>query len=324
MMPQHQMKDGHAMKVMAIMAERDNAIRERNLALAEKKAALAERDMALLQRDAVIAERNSAIMERDSALAALEYARENSMNGDNASGCPPGCSAPRGTKHFHQHQPQHLQHPLPQLSDTSYIHGREMQVTEAYPISAAPDGVVKIRKAKRSRKETKPQASNPTKKASRKGKKASSGDDLNKQVTIVKPLNQWRVNVGGGGEDLNKQAIVTKHHEWKGQDLGLNLVTFDETTMPPPACSCTGKLQQCYKWGSGGWQSACCTTTLSMYPLPVMPNKRHARVAGRKMSGSAFTKLLSRLAAEGHDLSAPLDLKDHWARHGTNRYITIK
>ncbi|URD98806.1 GAGA binding protein-like family [Musa troglodytarum] len=64
--------------------------------------------------------------------------------------------------------------------------------------------------------------------------------------------------------------------------------------------------------------------TLSMYPLPVIPNKRHARVAGRKMSGSAFRKLLSRLAAEGYDLSLPVDLKDHWAKHGTNRYITIK
>ncbi|PKU63818.1 barley B recombinant-like protein D [Dendrobium catenatum] len=324
MMPQHQMKDGHnTMKVMAIMAERDNAIQERNIALAEKKAALAERDMAILQRDAVIAERNSAVIERDNALAALEYARENSLNGDNGSACPPGCSAPRGTKHFHQHQ-QHLQHPPPQLSDSPYIHGREMQLTEAYPISTAPDGIVKIRKAKRSRKDTKPQAANPTKKASRKGKRVTGAEDLNKQITVVKPLNQWRGSVIGGGEDLNKQAIVTKHHEWKGQDLGLNLVTFDESTMPPPACSCTGKLQQCYKWGSGGWQSACCTTTLSMYPLPVMPNKRHARVAGRKMSGSAFTKLLSRLAAEGHDLSSPLDLKDHWAKHGTNRYITIK
>lgn len=308
MMPQHQMKDSHAIKVMAIMAERDNAIQERNLALAEKKAALAERDMAILQRDAVVSERNAAIMERDNALAALEYARENTVNRDNGSGCP------RGTKQFHHHQQPH-QHPPPQLSDAPYIHG-----TDAYPFPTASDGVVKARKPKRPRKEA------ATKKVSKKGKRINGGgEDLNKQITIAKPLNQWRGNVIGGSEDLNKGAIVTKHHhEWKGQDLGLNLVTFDESMMPPPACSCTGKLQQCYKWGSGGWQSACCTTLLSMYPLPVMPNKRHARVAGRKMSGSAFSKLLSRLAAEGHDLSAPLDLKDHWAKHGTNRYITIK
>jgi hypothetical protein len=112
--------------------------------------------------------------------------------------------------------------------------------------------------------------------------------------------------------------------EWDSQDLGLNLITFDESTMPVPVCSCTGVHRQCYKWGNGGWQSSCCTTRLSMYPLPQMPNKRHARVGGRKMSGSVFTRLLSRLAAEGHDLALPLDLKDFWARHGTNRYITIK
>ncbi|KAK8945509.1 Barley B recombinant-like protein D [Platanthera guangdongensis] len=294
---------------MAIMAERDNAIQERNLALAEKKAALAERDMAILQRDAVISERNTAIMERDNAIASLEYARENSMNGDNGSGCPR--STAKQFHHHHHHQPH--QHPPPQVSDPPF-HGAEV-----YAFPPASDGPAKARKPKRSRKEA------ATKKASRKGKRVDGGEDSSKQITVAKPLNQWRGGAVGGGEDLNKLAVVTKHrHEWKGQDLGLNLVTFDESMMPPPACSCTGKLQQCYKWGSGGWQSACCTMMLSMYPLPVMPNKRHARVAGRKMSGSAFSKLLSRLAAEGHDLSAPLDLKDHWAKHGTNRYITIK
>ncbi|KAJ7957197.1 GAGA binding-like protein [Quillaja saponaria] len=128
------------------------------------------------------------------------------------------------------------------------------------------------------------------------------------------------------GEDLNRKASEgTKiKSEWDSQDVGLNLITFDESTMPVPVCSCTGVPRQCYKWGNGGWQSSCCTTTLSMYPLPQLPNKRHARVGGRKMSGSVFTRLLSRVAAEGNDLSIPLDLKVYWARHGTNRYITIK
>ncbi|XP_028766178.1 protein BASIC PENTACYSTEINE4-like isoform X2 [Neltuma alba] len=128
-------------------------------------------------------------------------------------------------------------------------------------------------------------------------------------------------------EDLNRRASseVTKiKSEWDKQDVGLNLIQFDENTMPAPVCTCTGVPRQCYKWGNGGWQSSCCTTTLSMYPLPQLPNKRHARVGGRKMSGSVFTRLLSRVAAQGRDLSIPLDLKDYWARHGTNRYITIK
>lgn len=275
MMPQHQMKEGPNMKLMALIAERDNAVQELNIAIAEKRTAFAEKDMAFVLRDRAIAERNAAIRERDNALAALEHARENSMNGNSALGCP-------------------IQY-----------------VTEPYPISTTSDVAVEERKPKRSRKETnKDQSANPAKKGSRTQKKS----------TIAKPLKEC----SGVGEDPNKQISELKYLEWKVQDLGLNQVPFDESVMQPPGCSCTGKLQHCYKWGNGGWQSACCTKTLSMYPLPVVPNKRHARVAGRKMSGSAFAKLLTRLAVQGYDLSVTLDLKDHWAKHGTNRYITIK
>lgn len=276
-MPQHQMKDVPNMKLMALVAERDNAIQELNLAIAEKRTAFAEKDMAFVLRDRAIAERNAAIRERDSALAALEHARENSMNGNGALGCP-------------------IQY-----------------VTEPYSISIAPDIAAEKPKTKRSRKETKDQSAYPAKKASRTPKKSTS----------AKPLKECSTSVRGE-EDPNKHISELKYLEWKVQDLGLNQVPFDESVMQPPCCSCTGKLQHCYKWGNGGWQSACCTKTISMYPLPVVPNKRHARVAGRKMSGSAFAKLLTRLAVEGYDLSATLDLKDHWAKHGTNRYITIK
>ena len=40
--------------------------------------------------------------------------------------------------------------------------------------------------------------------------------------------------------------------------------------------------------GNGGWQSACCTTMMSMYPLPMNPNKKGYRFPGRKMSAGAF------------------------------------
>lgn len=129
------------------------------------------------------------------------------------------------------------------------------------------------------------------------------------------------------GEDLNLLVASPGKKckkDWDTNHFGLNLVTFDEKTMPVPVCTCTGAAHQCYKWGNGGWQSSCCTTTLSQYPLPQMPNKRHSRVGGRKMSGNVFSRLLSHLAAEGYDLSSHVDLKDYWARHGTNRYITIK
>ncbi|XP_042480954.1 protein BASIC PENTACYSTEINE6-like isoform X2 [Macadamia integrifolia] len=306
MIPQHQM--------MAIMAERDAAIHERNLVLAERKAAVAARDMAILQRDAAIAERNSAIMERDNALSALEY-RESVMNGSGTP-CPPGCSNLRGTKHMCHHH-----HHQPHVAESPY-HARGDHVTEVIPISetAASEDVKPLR-AKRMRKEIKTVLLKESLKSPRKGSK--KGEDLNK-VTIAK-THEWSSghDFDGGVEDRKKQAALSKP-DWKGHDLGLNQVTFDDSAMPVPVCSCTGVLQPCYKWGNGGWQSACCTTTLSMYPLPALPNKRHARVGGRKMTGSAFTKLLSRLASEGHDLSTPLDLKHHWARHGTNRYITIK
>ncbi|RWW06578.1 hypothetical protein GW17_00030084, partial [Ensete ventricosum] len=317
MAPQHHLKENQTIKL--IMAERDKALQERDLAISEKKAALVERDMAYLQRDAAIAERNNAIVERDNAIASLEYARENGMS----TSCGPGCpSGHHGSKHtYHYHHQQHLQHihpPSQQLVDAS---GQKKDAQgEMFPISAASETGVKALKAKRGGKGTKVQSSSLKK--PRKSKR-DGGDNLSKQVTSAKRAGEWRGEVGVG-EDLTKQVSMAKCHEWKSQDLGLNQVAYDDTTMPVPVCSCTGKYRQCYKWGNGGWQSACCTMTLSMYPLPVMPNKRHARVGGRKMSGSAFRKLLSRLASEGHDLSLPVDLREHWAKHGTNRYITIK
>lgn len=309
-------------QIMAIMAERDSAVQERNLAISEKKAAVAERDMAFLQRDTAIAERNNAIMERDNAIATLQY-RENSLNGGgggNMSPCPPGCQISRGVKHVHHPQP-HLHHPT-HMNEAAYS-TREMHMGDALPASQVASEAAKSRRAKRP-KEAKPILGNNKKASSKPLKKPKrEGEDLNK--IVFGKSREWKggQDASGGGDDLNKQIVVSKS-DWKGQDLGLNQVTFDESTMPAPVCSCTGVLRQCYKWGNGGWQSSCCTTTLSMYPLPAVPNKRHARVGGRKMSGSAFNKLLSRLAAEGHDLSISVDLKEHWAKHGTNRYITIK
>ncbi|KAJ0971192.1 hypothetical protein J5N97_019151 [Dioscorea zingiberensis] len=307
MMTPNQMKDNYTMKLIAIMAERDTALQERNKALAEKREALAERDKAYLQRDAAIAERNNAIIERDKAFAALEaleYACKNAMH-DNVG--PGGTTAPIGTKNIPHHQQQQQQHhpnansAPTQLSDVPYDHAREMHMSEVFPVSTATENTGKPRRGRRPKKDSRGQA-----------------------VPARKPLKSPRKKSRKNEVSVSEEVAKTNYHEWKGQELGLNSVAFDDSSMPVPVCSCTGEGHQCYKWGNGGWQSACCTTTLSMYPLPVMPNKRHARVGGRKMSGSAFLKLLNRLAAEGHDLSMPLDLKDHWAKHGTNRYITIK
>lgn len=288
MAPQHQAKEPNALvmnkKIMSIIAEREAAIRERNAALAEKNDALAARDEALRQRDEALVQRDNAIMERDNALHALQI-RDNAVNFQLGSGIQ------RGSKRMH-----HPSNHLVEMAETAYS-TKDATITEAFPVTVIDSEVVKSHQAKR-----------------KKVDKALSSKALKSKGKKM-------------GEDLNRSASSegTKiKSEWDRQDVGLNLVTFDETTMPAPVCTCTGVARQCYKWGNGGWQSACCTTSLSMYPLPQLPNKRHSRIGGRKMSGSVFTRLLSRVAAEGQDLSIPLDLKDYWARHGTNRYITIK
>ncbi|GMJ04519.1 BASIC PENTACYSTEINE1, basic pentacysteine1 [Hibiscus trionum] len=110
----------------------------------------------------------------------------------------------------------------------------------------------------------------------------------------------------------------------KSMDIKINGYDMDISGIPIPVCSCTGTPQQCYRWGCGGWQSACCTTNVSMYPLPMSTKRRGARIAGRKMSQGAFKKVLEKLAAENYNFSNAIDLRTHWARHGTNKFVTIR
>lgn len=110
----------------------------------------------------------------------------------------------------------------------------------------------------------------------------------------------------------------------KSSGIVINGINLDISGLPTPVCSCTGAPQQCYRWGVGGWQSACCTTTVSVYPLPMSTKRRGARIAGRKMSQGAFKKVLEKLAGEGYNLANPIDLSAHWAKHGTNKYVTIR
>lgn len=119
-------------------------------------------------------------------------------------------------------------------------------------------------------------------------------------------------------------SMSTAKHERKNLDIVVGGATLDFSQIPPPVCSCTGVPRQCYRWGAGGWQSSCCTMSISEYPLPMSSSRPGARMAGRKMSNGAYGKLLQRLAAEGHDLLNPIDLKNHWAKHGTNKFVTIK
>lgn len=256
----------------------------------ERDIAIDERDRALSEKRAALEERDMAFQQRDAAIADRSDAikeRDNAIAALRFQEATMNSNLQRGSKRTHNH---HHHHP----AQPSY--GRDPRVTEAFPITAVP--AEPFHKSKIT-KDTKSRGGGSL---SRSKKQKKVGEDLNRKVTT----------------DGSKA-------EWDAQEFGLmDQINFDESTMPIPICSCTGVARQCYKWGSGGWQSSCCTTTISVYPLPQMPNKRHSRMGGRKMSGTVFTRLLSRLASQGHDLSAPVDLRNYWAKHGTNRYITIK
>ncbi|KAM7475284.1 hypothetical protein LguiB_022527 [Lonicera macranthoides] len=124
--------------------------------------------------------------------------------------------------------------------------------------------------------------------------------------------------------DESNHSVQRARAPKRSTEVIINGIDMDISGIPIPVCSCTGVSQQCYRWGSGGWQSACCTTDMSVYPLPMSTKRRGARIAGRKMSLGAFKKVLEKLASEGYNFSNPIDLKTHWAKHGTNKFVTIK
>lgn len=148
-------------------------------------------------------------------------------------------------------------------------------------------------------KKRKARSSGPTPKAKKLRKPKGESDDVSNNVQRVKPVK-------------------------KSVDVVINGVSMDISGLPVPICTCTGTPQQCYRWGCGGWQSACCTTNISMYPLPMSTKRRGARISGRKMSQGAFKKVLEKLASEGYSFGNAIDLKSHWARHGTNKFVTIR
>lgn len=154
---------------------------------------------------------------------------------------------------------------------------------------------------------------NPKKK---KKKKKPQGEPVEKQPKLKKPKKEASSSDGVGKKERNKDGEMER--------ILINGMEIDLAKLPTPVCSCTGSAQQCYRWGVGGWQSACCTNTMSRYPLPLSDKRRGARIAGRKMSLGAFRKVLERIAGEGIDLSQPIDLRNFWAKHGTNKFVTIR
>nr|ABC25621.1 GAGA-binding transcriptional activator [Olimarabidopsis pumila]ABC25622.1 GAGA-binding transcriptional activator [Olimarabidopsis pumila] len=187
------------------------------------------------------------------------------------------------------------------LPETSSAPSMQMNLhhhlqTEENPVKLEEEIVVQTKKRKTNAKA----GSTPKAKKPRKPKDENSNNNNNNtNVTRVKPAK-------------------------KGVDLVINGVSMDISGLPVPICTCTGAPQQCYRWGCGGWQSACCTTNISMHPLPMSTKRRGARISGRKMSQGAFKKVLEKLASDGFNFGNPIDLKSHWARHGTNKFVTIR
>ncbi|KAK6947348.1 GAGA-binding transcriptional activator [Dillenia turbinata] len=163
--------------------------------------------------------------------------------------------------------------------------------------------------------EKKPEAGTKPKKVK---KQKTAADGTNHVASkAVKPKQPRKKN--SESKKTKGPSNPSARREKKNLDFVIDATTLDFSEVPSPVCSCTGIARQCYRWGAGGWQSSCCTTIISEYPLPMSPSRPGSRLAGRKMSNGAYGKLLMRLAAEGYDLTHPIDLKDHWARHGTNK-----
>ncbi|XP_010917292.1 protein Barley B recombinant [Elaeis guineensis] len=147
---------------------------------------------------------------------------------------------------------------------------------------------------------------------------------LKKRAQAKTPKPKKPKKVAAPRNETSNGSLSRGRNVRKSMDVVINGIDLDISGIPTPICSCTGTPQQCYRWGVGGWQSACCTTSISMYPLPMSTKRRGARIAGRKMSQGAFKKVLEKLAGEGYNLSNPIDLKTYWAKHGTNKFVTIR
>ncbi|KAI5078115.1 hypothetical protein GOP47_0007939 [Adiantum capillus-veneris] len=275
------------MKFEEVQREVNAAIAERNAALEEKKHANAARDSALLQRDIAYAERHAALMDRDNALAEVAMIEEERLNSGSAAKMTQVVNIP--VDRFPEGSNL--------LCSSTHINGMEINHIE---------GKLPQRRAKQPVK-------NSEEENSRKGKDGESkkGSKAARKRQKVQDQEAGSSNVKIKREDNSKAMVLYEPQ-------------VDMSSTALPFCSCTGVNRQCYRWGSGGWQSSCCTNSLSEYPLPMSSTKRGSRVAGRKMSGGAFKKLLEKQARDGVDITQPIDLKVHWAKHGTNRYIIVR
>ena len=261
-----------------------------------------ERDTAVLERDTAVTEKRTAFAERDSALLQRDAA-----------------FADRNTAWMERNAAVAALSIVRSGKDMSGAVAKLMQMLNmsTLPLSLEPNPNVKNENEIDGPPENKGKdhARKPT------PKKRKDSAIVSQSTTAGSNSPAKRCRKQKGNQDAEPKALKEKDGICnKAEAINPLNIAHDST----PYCSCTGSNQQCYRWGKGGWQSACCTNVVSTYPLPMSETKRGARVPGRKMSGGAFKKILERLSADGVDVTLPIDLKDHWAKHGTNRYVTIK
>jgi hypothetical protein len=320
-----QPKNTSPIELMDIMAERDAALMEKSTAIAERLAAYAERDAAILQRDIATADRDAAVSNRDAALAALARVEKKSSG---RARKPPQTTLDEvmnGSKVIQRMDlAEHCTFAAEFRPDATPSTHAGIMVLDSE--STHLQGVHRFSRDKESQLEifvrTKRKATEMTDGATPRGK--------HPRAAPKKPRN-WPVTHQGQELEPEREgqapAANVEHPRVQAREPEvLNSRVFRSPSIPTPIpyCSCTGMNQQCYRWGNGGWQSACCTTLISMFPLPLNPKKRGSRVAGRKMSAGAFDKLLEKLVSEGVNINLPVDLREHWAKHGTNRYVTLR
>lgn len=284
--------------VEEFLSERDLAIAERDAALVEKQSANSERDSALLQRDIAYADRHAAWVERDNALAELSMLQANESNPESTAQLMQVVNIAVNRFPIESNL---LGYPATNGLGNSNIEGKLPQRRAKEWVWQAEEEMTSKQKENGVTRQVKDEngAVSPAKKGSKVSKK--------RRKQVDGPINGENIE----REDASKSVVLC------AAPVHMSLTAI-------PYCSCTGISRSCYRWGNGGWQSACCTNLISEYPLPMNHTKQGARVAGRKMTIGAFKKLLERLAGEGVNVTQPIDLKDHWAKHGTNRYITVR
>jgi GAGA binding protein-like family len=215
---------------------------------------------------------------------------------------------PVANTHYHTHHSHNTQNTNFSLITQNALHMLPHQPSHPHP--HPPPSVPELPKSD----PIVPMVSEPTSKVSIPLKKRAQTQTGAPKAP--KPKKPKRTNASSNGG--------TPRGGKKDTGVVINGIDLDLSRIATPVCSCTGTPQQCYRWGIGGWQSACCTTSMSIYPLPMSTKRRGARIAGRKMSQGAFKKVLEKLAGEGYNLANPIDLRGFWAKHGTNKFVTIK